>query len=98
MGRYRSKSCSNLSVSQIHHNVRLSHSITLISGLVQGGELVTVRAADMIKGMRKHLAHRQMAQSATRKIEEFQIQHPRGSGIVFPEVRRRVEEGLFYVE
>ena len=85
----------NPSVSWIHHNARLSRSIAFISDLVQGGELVTVRATEMVKGVFRHPAHRQIAQLATRNVGGFEIQHPRGPGIVFPEIRRRVEEGLF---
>jgi len=88
----------NPSVSRIHHKDKSSRSITFISGLVQGGELVTVRATDTIKSMLKYLTHRPIAQPATRKVKALQIQHPSGLGIIFPKVRRRVKEGLFGVE
>jgi len=88
----------NLSVSRVHHKNKSSRSITFIPGLVQGGELVTVRATDTIKSMLKYFTHRPIAQRATRKVKALQIQHPSGLGIIFPEVRRRFKEGLFDVE
>ena len=88
----------NPSASQIHHNDKFSRSITFILGLVQGGELVTVRATAMVKGVLNHSTHRPIAQPATRQIEVFKIQHPQIPGIAFPEVRRRGKEGLFDVE
>ena len=39
-----------------------------------------------------------ITQPATREVEVFQIQHPRGSGSIFPEVRRRAEESIFAFE
>ena len=60
--------------------------IAFISGLVQGGELVTVRATDMVKGVTKHSARRPISQPITRKVEGFEIQHPRGPGIILPGV------------
>jgi len=47
-----------------------------IPGFVQGGELVTVRAAEMVKGVLKCTARRPMAHSVTREVERLQIQHP----------------------
>jgi len=58
-----------------------------ISGFVQGGELVTVRATEMVKGMPKHSTRRPMAQPATREVEGFEVQHLGRPGIIFPEVR-----------
>ena len=37
-------------MSPIYHNGRFSRLIAFISGLVQGGELVTVRATAMVEG------------------------------------------------
>ena len=75
------------SVSRIRRNGWFSHSIMSILGLVQGGELVTVRATDVVKGMFKYSTRRPIVQLATREVEAFEIQHPRRSGSVFPEVR-----------
>ena len=58
-----------------------------ISGFVQGGELVTVRATEMVKGMLKCSTHRSIAELASREVEGFEIQLPRRHSIVFPEVR-----------
>jgi len=69
-----------------------------ISGIVQGGEFVTVRATEMANGMPKHSTHRQIVQPATREVKGFEIQHTRGPGIISPEVRRRGEEGVFDFE
>ena len=76
----------------------VSSSKRTISGFVQGGELVTVRATEMIKGMHKHSIRRQIAQPATREIEGLEIQHLGRHSIVLPEVRRRGEEGVFDFE
>jgi len=57
----------NPSVSQFRYNGRFSRSITIILGLVQGGELVTVRATEMVKGtLNEHSTHGPIAQHSTR--------------------------------
>ena len=76
MGHYGSKSCMNPNVSWIHPNDTFSRSISSISGFVEGGELVTVRATEVVKGMVKHSAHGPIAEPVAREVEEFQIQHP----------------------
>ena len=43
--------------------------IAFISGLVQGGELVTVRATDMVQGTFKHSARRQIVQLQPGKLK-----------------------------
>jgi len=78
--------------------LQISYLIAFISGLVQGGELVTVRAADMVKGVFIHSIHRPIAQPATREVEAFQPRHPQRPGSIFPEVRRRGEGDLFDFE
>jgi len=40
----------NQSVSLLRHSDRSFRSMTLILGLVQGGELVTARATAMVRG------------------------------------------------
>jgi hypothetical protein len=50
MDRYGSKSCMNPSVSRVHHSDKFFCSVMFVSGLVQGGELVTVRATVMVQG------------------------------------------------
>ena len=47
-----------------------------IPGFVQGGELVTVRATEMVKGVPKHSTYRPMAEPASREVEGFEIQLP----------------------
>ena len=66
--------------------------------MVQGGELVTARATAAVKGPAWQCTHRLIAHPEIRKVEIFQVQHPRRPGIVFPEVRRGGEEGLFGFE
>jgi len=78
--------------------LQISYLIAFISGLVQGGELVTVRATDMVKGVFIHSIHRPIAQPATREVEAFQPRHPQRPGSIFPEVRRRGKENLLGFE
>ena len=75
MDRYGLKSCMNPSVSRIHHNSRFSRSITFIPGLVQGGELVTVRATEVVKGMFKH-PFRYIAQLRPEKLKHSKFNTP----------------------
>ena len=75
MGRYGSKGCMNPSLGRIHQCQVFSFK-TSIPGIVQGGEFVTVRATEMVKGMTKHSTRMPMAEPASREIEEFEIQHP----------------------
>ena len=65
----------NPSVSRIHHNSRFSRSITFIPGLVQGGELVTVRATEVVKGMFKH-PFRYIAQLRPEKLRHSKFNTP----------------------
>ena len=76
MSPYGSRSCTNPSVSGIHHNDRLSHLITFIPGLVQGGELVTVRATEMVKGVFNHSVHGQIAQPQPEKLKHSKFNTP----------------------
>ena len=51
----------------------VSLSKRTISGFVQGGELVTVRATEMVKGMPRHSTHGLIAEPTTREVEGFEI-------------------------
>ena len=84
----------NLSVSRTGRNGRSIRSMTFIIGLLQGGEFVTARARAMVQGGPQYPTHTLIAEPATREIEGFQIQHPRGLSSIFSEVRRRGKEGL----
>jgi len=55
----------NPSVSRIHQWQVFSFKPST-PGFVQGGELVTVRATEMVKGMPKHSTHRPIAELAQR--------------------------------
>jgi len=75
MGRYGSKSCMNPSVSCIHQ-WRVFSFKSSIPGFVQGGELVTVRATEMVKGMPKQSTRELVAEPVIREVEGFEIRHP----------------------
>ena len=64
-------------------------------GLVEGGELVTMRATEKIKGAFQHPTCRPSHQPATRDVEGLWTRHSGELGSVFPEVRRWDKEGLF---
>ena len=61
----------NPSVSRINHYYRLSRSIAFVLGLVEGGELVTMRAADMVRGVFQHPTCKPINQPVTRVVGEF---------------------------
>jgi hypothetical protein len=63
-------------VSRAHHSARFCRSITFVLGLVQGGELVTVRATDMVKGAFNRTAHRQVVQPRPEKLKHSKFNTP----------------------
>ena len=84
----------NPSVSQINHRGRFLWSIAFVLGLVEGGELVTMRATEKVKGAFQHPTCRPINQPATRDVEGLWTRHSGELGNVFPEVRRWDKEGL----
>ena len=48
---------------------------SFIPGIVQGGELVTVRATETVKGIPKDSTRRPITESTSREVEGFEIQH-----------------------
>ena len=93
--RYRSKSCMNPSVSRINHHRRFSRSIAFVLGLVEGGELVTMRATEKVQGAFQHSTCGPINQPAARDVEGLWTRYSREPGSIFPEVRRWGKEGLF---
>ena len=55
---------------------QVSRLIAFIPGLIQGGDLVTARATDTVKGVLRYFVHKQIAQPAAREVEGFQTRHP----------------------
>ena len=70
-------------------------SIASVLGLIQGGDLVTMRATEAVRGAFCHSTYKPITQSATRDAGGLEIQHPREPGSVFPGVRQRGKENLF---
>ena len=81
-----------------YSSIAVFASKSFISGFVQGGELVTVRATEMVKGMPRYSTRRSITEPASREVEGFEIQLPRRHSIVLPEVRRWGEKGVFDFE
>ena len=84
----------NPNVSQTNCNGRFFRSIAPALGLFQGGEFVTMRATETVRGTFQRSTHRLMTQPAPRDVAGFPVEHPREVGSIFSEVRRRGKEGL----
>ena len=62
-------------VSRTHRNTMFSRSMASVLGLVQGGEFVTVRATEMVRGTFYNSTYRTITQPAARDVEGIKIFH-----------------------